>query len=309
MIPLSWERLLWSGRPRRLGARIGGTRFVLTDFRLARVTHARVDDIAIHDIADVHRIRTPFDRLFGTSTLVVDSRHRHAPSLVVAGVARGAQLAALLELLASDPRAAVDPERERAIRDALEWEPRLSSGGRPEALAVAAIVAIAIAAVAIGVSGHARPVAYSPLDPIAPDGHKRSRDEIVRFMETTVMPWARGALGPIRGGRDRVTCETCHGSKPEARGWQMPAVAVLPAPIVRDLGWERNSNNLDPQVRNAIYGYLADADKQTKATYMREVVLPGMAALLHRPAYDFTRPYEENRARHAFGCYHCHRVK
>jgi hypothetical protein len=282
---------------------------VLTDFRLARVRGPRIDEIAIHDIAEVHRIRTPFDRLLGTSTLVVDSRRRHAPSLVVAGITRGAQLAALLELLAGDPRAAVDPDREAAIRDALAWDPPLPSGGRREALAVAAIVIVAIGAVAIGMGRHTQAVAYSPLDPIAPNGRKRSREEIVRFMESTVMPWAREALGPIRGSADRVTCETCHGLKPEARGWQMPAVAALPAPIVRDLGWERNSKSLDPQVRNAIYGYLAEADKQTKATYMREVVLPGMAALLHRPAYDFTRPYEENRARHAFGCYHCHRVK
>jgi hypothetical protein len=42
---------------------------------------------------------------------------------------------------------------------------------------------------------------------------------------------------------------------------------------------------------------------------MREVVMPGMAQLLRRPAYDFTQPYDYNRSRHALGCYHCHRVK
>jgi hypothetical protein len=41
---------------------------------------------------------------------------------------------------------------------------------------------------------------------------------------------------------------------------------------------------------------------------MREVVLPGMARILKRPAYDFTRSYEYNRRRAGFGCYHCHRV-
>jgi hypothetical protein len=61
-------------------------------------------------------------------------------------------------------------------------------------------------------------------------------------------------------------------------------------------------------MRNAIYGYLAESGKQAKAAYMREVVLPGMAGLLHRPPYDFTRPYEYNRSRLAFGCYHCHLV-
>ncbi len=62
-------------------------------------------------------------------------------------------------------------------------------------------------------------------------------------------------------------------------------------------------------MRNAIYGYLADSDKQSKAAYMREVVVPGMARLLHRPPYDFTKPYDYNRARDAIGCYHCHTVR
>jgi len=41
----------------------------------------------------------------------------------------------------------------------------------------------------------------------------------------------------------------------------------------------------------------------------REVVMPGMTRLLHRPAYDFTRTYAYNREQFAFGCYHCHKVK
>jgi hypothetical protein len=41
---------------------------------------------------------------------------------------------------------------------------------------------------------------------------------------------------------------------------------------------------------------------------MRGVVIPGMAALLRRPAYDFAQTYEYNRSRAAFGCYHCHLV-
>jgi hypothetical protein len=69
------------------------------------------------------------------------------------------------------------------------------------------------------------------------------------------------------------------------------------------------SAEMDAQMRNAIYGYLADSEKQQRAAYMREVVMPGMARLLHRPPYDFTQPYDYNRSRTAFGCYHCHRVK
>jgi hypothetical protein len=88
----------------------------------------------------------------------------------------------------------------------------------------------------------------------------------------------------------------------------MPAVAALPEPHFTASGWELNGGAMDAQMRNAIYGYSAESENQTKAAYMREVVMPGMARLLHRPAYDFTRTYDYNRRRLAFGCYHCHRV-
>ena len=141
------------------------------------------------------------------------------------------------------------------------------------------------------------------------NGLKRPRAEIVRFMQDEIMPWARATLGPLKGGSYRITCETCHAKNPEARDWRMPAVAALPRPDVKTAGWEHYSGAMDAQMRNAIYGYVAESDKQAKAAYMRELVMPGMAQLLHRPAYDFTRPYAFNRSRQAFGCYHCHRVK
>jgi hypothetical protein len=86
----------------------------------------------------------------------------------------------------------------------------------------------------------------------------------------------------------------------------MPFVAALPEPDLRRLALF--TPPIDSQTRNAIYGYLADSDKQGKAAYMREVVMPGMAALLHRPPDDFTKTYNYNRTRFAFGCYHCHRI-
>jgi hypothetical protein len=153
-------------------------------------------------------------------------------------------------------------------------------------------------------------IAYPADDAIYPAGRKHDREVIVRFMEGTVMPWARTALAPIVGGADRVTCATCHGSGAASRDWRMPAVARLPEPHFRQVGWELESAGagMDSQMRNAIYGYFAEGDKQAKAAYMREVVMPGMARLLHRPAYDFTRSYDYNRTHFAFGCYHCHRV-
>jgi hypothetical protein len=302
-VPLPWERLLWSGHARWFGAR-----YVLTDLRLVKTTGSRSDELVLHDIGEVHRIESMIDRLVGTSTLVVDARNARVPSIVLSGVARGAQLAALIELLAGDPHAATDAE---TVRAALAWDPgsATATGGVRQALALMAVVAIACFVVVIGLQGRARPISYSPDDPIAPNGEKRSALEIARFMESDVMPWARSALAPIVGGSARVGCETCHGRDADARSWRMPAVGALPAPDVRDFGWEQYNSAMDAQMRNAIYGYLAESDKQAKATYMREVVMPGMARLLHRPAYDFTRPYAENRAHNAIGCYHCHRVK
>jgi hypothetical protein len=88
----------------------------------------------------------------------------------------------------------------------------------------------------------------------------------------------------------------------------MPSVAALPEPHVRPIGAAPEDVSVDAQMRNAIYGYLAESDNQAKAAYMREVVVPGMARLLRRPPYDFTRTYEYNRTRFAIGCYHCHKV-
>jgi hypothetical protein len=303
---LPWERLLWSGRPWRPLLRARGVRYALTDFRLVRAARAGATEIALGDIAGIHLTRSRVDRLVGTSTIRVASRRRGAPALALTGVRRGPQLAALLDLLSGLPQTTLD---KKAVDAALAWEPRTFSGGQIETVAALAVVAIAMVAIAVSMRGSGTMAAYAPDDPIRPNGQLRSRDEIARFMEADVMPWARAALGPIRGGADRVTCETCHGRNAEARHWQMPGVAALPRPGVKNEGWERYSGGMDAQMRNAIYGYAAESDKQHHAAYMREVIVPGMARLLHRPAYDFTRTYEYNRSRLAFGCYHCHRVK
>jgi hypothetical protein len=142
-------------------------------------------------------------------------------------------------------------------------------------------------------------------DPIRPNGVKRSRAEIVQFMESEVMPFARRTLEPVVG-MGKVRCETCHGEDAEARNWTMPAIAALPEPDVRRMA---ESVGSDSQLRNALHGYSAEEDKQRVATHMRGDVLPGMAKLLKRPAYDFTQSYEYNVQRGSFGCYHCHMVK
>ena len=300
-IPLPWERLLWSSR----AVWPPGAWYALTDFRLVHVNGRRSAEIAIHDIGEIRCGRSGIDHLLGTSTVEVHARDTRRPALVLRHVRRGAPLAALLELAAGDPHATVDPDSARA---ALSWEPPVTRRVR-KALAAVAAVMIAGVVVLASLGRTSATITYSPDDAIYPEGRKRSRDAIVAFMETSVMSWARVALAPIVGGGDRVHCETCHGSHPGDRDWRMPAVVALPEPHFQILGWEQYSAGMDAQMRNAIYGYLAEPDKQPKAAYMREVVMPGMARLLHRPPYDFTRAYDYNRSRVAFGCYHCHQVR
>jgi hypothetical protein len=266
----------------------------------------RSDELPILDVGDVQRYESRLDRFLGTSTLVVHPRTGRRPPFVLAHVRRGAQLAALLELLSGEPRVKWDAE---SVRSALAWEPKGPTRGFGEALIVLGTIGIAVLAVGFGLHGKAATITYPVDDAVYPGGVKKDRESIVRFMETEVMPWARHALGPLKGGPDRVTCQTCHGVDAESRDWQMPAVVMLPQPDVIAGGWEVYSGAMDAQMRNAIYGYIAESDNQAKAGYMREVVMPGMSRLLRRPAYDFTRSYDYNRSHLAFGCYHCHRVK
>jgi hypothetical protein len=301
---LPWERLLWSSRPWRLLRRLSGERYLLTDFRLLRITRRASSELALDDVGDILRKETVLDRVLGTSTILL---HPIAggPPLTLTAVRRGAQLAALLELLAGDPRA---PREADAVRSALAWEPRPPSLDLRGALGGFVGVLIAIAAVAFGLHSTTVAVTYAADDALAPNGEKRSQEDIIQFMETDVMPWARVALGRVKGGADRITCETCHGARAAARAWRMPAVTALPLPDVRDRGLETQTN-IDAQIRNAIYGYLAESDNQAKASYMREVIVPGMSRILRRPSYDFTQSYAYNRSRRALGCYHCHQVQ
>jgi len=285
---VSFERRLWSGR-----------RYFITDLRIVSGI-----DIALDDVGDVHRLQTPLQRIFGLSTIVVDSKNPRDSGLVLRDVRRGEQLSALIVLLAFDPAA----RNEASARETMTWEPRVPTPGKREALASIALMLTSVVAVAVGLHGKTPGITYAPDDAIYPGGVKRDHAEIVRFMQTEVMPWARQALAPIVGSPDKVTCGTCHGAHAETVAWQMPAVAALPRPVVREAGVEHFGTSVDAQMRNAFYGYSAEPGKTSKAGYMREFIMPGMARLLHRPAYDFTRTYEYNREKFAFGCYHCHKV-
>jgi hypothetical protein len=312
-VPLPWERLLWSGRPTLFlpHLHLGRERYALTDMRIVRLSARRADELATCDVGEVHCTQSPLERVLGVSTIEIlprDRRHER-PALVLRGVRRASQLAALIDLLAADPRARANPEAVHAALAVMTWEPRLRTAGTRESLSGIAVVAAAIFLVVAGLHGTNAPITYPADDAIYPGGQKKSREEIVRFMQKRVMPWARQALAPIAGDSAHVTCNTCHGLHPEANDWRMPAVAALPRPAVREAGWENYGGTMDAQMRNAIYGYVAESDKLSRAAYMREVVMPGMARLLGRPAYDFTQPYAFNRSHFTFGCYHCHQVK
>jgi hypothetical protein len=300
--PLPWERVVWVGRSVLVPSHWYG----LSDLRLVHACRGRLDELTLYDIDDIRVARSRMQRLTGLWTVVIQARDSRRAPIRLTHVRRGPQLAAALELLATHH---VDPIDVDVIRSTLAWKPAEPPSRGRELVAGAVAVACILLLVAIGLQGRTpSPVAYAADDAIRPGGVKREAAEIVAVMETAVMPWAKRVLAPLVGGPDNVTCETCHGAQGAARGWDMPAVVALPQPLFRDLGWEINSGRMDPQMRNAIYGYVAESDKQSKAKYMRDVVMPGMAQLLRRPAYDFTRTYEFNRSRQAFGCYHCHQV-
>jgi len=297
--PLAWERVLWRGRtrgPERVS-------YALTDIRLVVLRAVGADELTLYDIGEVEQTRGVLDRLLGTSTLTVHPRDMRRAPLHLAHVREGDQLAGLLEICAGEAALSLDVE---VVRCAVQWKPPSRPPDRREWFVGLLGLVTALVFVGIGIGWQRAAAGPPPLDTSNP---WRDHEEAIAFMETTVMPWARAALGPIVGGADRVTCRTCHGPSGDNRGWRMPAVAALPEEVVREQGWEHYSDGMDPQLRNAIYGYTAESGKQNKAAYMREVVMPGMAHLLGRPAYDFTRSYDFNRRKQAFGCYHCHTVR
>jgi len=310
--PLPWEQVLWSSSPAFPGS--WGwirTEYALTSFRLVVKRRNRtVEELALDDIESVTLTQVWWQRTAGTSTVHVFSR-RDGSVLELANIHHGPQLALVLQLRATelfgDDTRGVDAE---FFRNALG--PAAPSILRPRqglALAATLVFALTFGILALTRQSSLPPVVYAEDDPVAPHGDRRSTEEITAFMEREVMPFARHALGPLVGGAENVTCETCHGSDSAQRNWRMPGVRALPEPQLRLAGLERARSWLDPQMRNAVYGYLAEESKQSVAAYMRQVVMPGMARLMHRPVYDFAQSYGYNRSRAAVGCYHCHLVE
>jgi cytochrome c553 len=308
--PLAWEQVLWSAPPAfPVSLWRSNTEYAFTNFRLVvKCKNRTVEELALTDIDTVSLTQTWWQRAAGTSTLHISSKRR-AAALQLANIQHGPQLALVLQLRATELFG------DDMNLDADLFRRALGPGTPPvlrryRALALAATIVLAVTVGIIQLARHSSlpPVVYAFDDSIVPRGSRRSAEEIFTFMEREVMPFAREALGPIVG-KDNVTCETCHGADAKQRNWKMPGVRALPEPELRLAGLERAGSSLDPQIRNAVYGYLAEEDKQSIAAYMRQVVMPGMAKLMHRPAYDFAKSYGYNRSRAAVGCYHCHLVE
>lgn len=292
--PLPWETV-----------RLRTRRYAVSDFRLVTLRRGQATgEIALHDIASIDVEPSALERTTGVGTLLIRSTRAADPGLRFDGVARVRQAALTLSLLLGDIRGIPPGDDVDGLPLPSIW--RVPAAEQLRMVFVGpALILLTLAVVVIGLSGHQVHVGYGADDPIRPNGVQRSQADIKAFMESEVMPFARYALEPIVG-RGKVTCETCHGKDAEARNWEMPAVSALPEPAVRHVAMTAGS---DSQIRNALHGYLAEGDKQRIAAHMRGVVLPGMAALLRRPAYNWAHSYEENRERAAFGCYHCHMVK
>ena len=90
---------------------------------------------------------------------------------------------------------------QRAVRAALKWKPQAGSPGTASGTARGHAGAAGVRGRDQPARQERRPSAYPTDDAIYPNGEKKDRATIVRFMETEVMPWARAALGPIKGGR------------------------------------------------------------------------------------------------------------
>ena len=72
---LAWERPLWRGRPSPLSIPPAwGERYLLTDLRLVRTTSGGTEEVALYDIAEVHRRETA-NKHQSTTTVVF---HRSA---------------------------------------------------------------------------------------------------------------------------------------------------------------------------------------------------------------------------------------
>ncbi|MEZ4366906.1 MAG: hypothetical protein R2939_11525 [Kofleriaceae bacterium] len=110
-------------------------------------------------------------------------------------------------------------------------------------------------------------------------------EQRMTFMEQVVMPEARAWFAAFDPTLPEATCETCHGEGVADGSYELPSAQVEPLP-------------------NTPEGFMAwvaeDADAARWAEFMVGVVVPKMAGLLRREAFD---PATETGD---FSCDACH---
>jgi len=110
-----FERRLWTGRC-----------YFLTDLRIAAPPY----ELALDDVGDVGRTQTPFQRAAGLSTIDVRPKDPRRANVVLRNVRRRAQLAALIELLATDRHARLDLDAAKAAEQTSQPRDRRNTGKR-----------------------------------------------------------------------------------------------------------------------------------------------------------------------------------
>ena len=184
-------------------------------------------------------------------------------------------LAALLEWLSGEPGERGPILDAKALRQrwpGIHQLTRVPQGAGGLAAAVVAVFVIGL---------RRRPSRHAPRRSDLLTGVKRTRAEIVASWKTRS---CRGRGRP-RSLRAEVTGSP---AKPVARNPRsatgVPAVAALPQPDVRTADGNTTAGRW---TRRCAAIWLRRRVRQTGQGAMREIVMPGMAQLLHRPACDF----------------------
>ena len=133
-VPLPWERLLWSGRPRcssrACTPAVSATSSPTCAWCASPAAAPASSDLGHRRGPSTRPARAHPRRLDHSTSATRD----HSPASVRALAASGAapQLAALLELLAADPRARANPRAAGAALAVMAWEPRETTPGARE---------------------------------------------------------------------------------------------------------------------------------------------------------------------------------
>lgn len=152
-----------------------------------------------------------------------------------------------------------------------------------------------LGALVLAVAGCPEPEPPTPVDPTAgaeelagppKPFHDMGEQAQKRYMMTTVLPVMQHRFHTFDGDYYAdFGCPTCHGPEPEQQGFQMPEAALPALPPPDTPEWDDMMDDPSGVVR-----------------FMRDQVVPTMAALLDRPPFD-------PDTGEGFGCLDCHTTR